>query len=114
MFSDSIRLLRSTVTAVLLGMASAAAFSAPQESSPPLVLGTQRGISDGGSGGTALQSAPLSQQRDAGAQPIATPEGPQVNGSTPYPLIVAPYIEVPGGVPAPRPPLRPRPTPHLP
>jgi hypothetical protein len=114
MCSNAIHLLRSTATVVLLGAASAAAFSAPPSSSRPLILDTQRGISDGGTGGTELQTAPLLLRRAEGGQPIATPEGPQANGSTPYPYIVAPYIQVPGGAPTPIPQPRPRPTPYSP
>ncbi|MBV8271163.1 MAG: hypothetical protein JO067_02720 [Cupriavidus sp.] len=115
MFSDSIRLLRPAAAAVLLGVVSIAAFAGPSTNSQAQILDTQRGISDNGSGGTELQTAPLSHRIATGAQPMATPDGMQANGAAQYPYIVAPYIQVPGGVPpipTPNPPLRPRPTPH--
>ncbi|HTR07883.1 MAG TPA: hypothetical protein VMJ11_14790 [Paraburkholderia sp.] len=82
-----------------------ACVSASVQAAPPLVLNTQMGISDGQSG-LVLQNAPLSQEpmvqaaQPAGIAPESSP-----------PLIVAPYVEVPGGSgspnPAPRPPHRP-------
>lgn len=114
MFSDhSMLLLRSAAAVVLLGAASAV-FAGATAARQPLILDTQSGISDGQSG-TVLQTAPLSTRRIVEAQPIATPEElPYNNGSTPY--VVAPYIQVPGGSPAPYPPPRlqphPRPTPR--
>jgi len=117
MLSDSIQLLRSATAAVLLGLVSTVAFAAPSTNSRGQSLDTQRGISDSGSGGIELQTAPLSHRIATGTQPMATPDGMQANGAAQYPYIIAPYIQVPGGVPptpTPNPPLRPRPTPHLP
>ncbi|CAG2142452.1 hypothetical protein LMG31506_02679 [Cupriavidus yeoncheonensis] len=94
--------------AMLLAAASSAAFAAPPADSRPMVLDTQGGISDGKRGGAELRTTPQAQ-RGAGSQPAMAPEAAQ------YPLVVAPYIEVPGG--GPRPPYpspRPRPTPHTP
>lgn len=60
----------------------------------PLVLDTQQGISDG-QNGMILQTAPLSRapmveaQRPAAAAGLAPESSP--------PLVVAPYVEVPGG-----------------
>jgi hypothetical protein len=109
MFSDhSMFLLRSAAIVVLLGAASTV-FAASPAGRPPLILDTQSGISDGQSG-IILQTGPLSTRRIVEAQPIATPEElPYNNGSTPY--IVAPYIQVPGGAPAPYPPPQPHPRP---
>lgn len=105
-------LLKSTATAMLLTAASLA-FAAPQSTSQPLVLDTQGGIHDGKSGGTGLQTAPPSRRGAAGAQPYIAPEASQPNGAAQYPIIVAPYIEVPGGgAHPPYPTPRPRPTPH--
>lgn len=115
MSSDSIRLMRSVTASVLLGVVSIAAFAAPSTNSQAQILDTQRGISDNGTGGMELQTAPLSHRIATGTQPMATQDGMQANGATQYPYIVAPYIQVPGGVPSiptPNPPLRPRPTPH--
>ncbi len=103
------RAWRAAATAMLLAVASSAAFAAPPADSRPLVLDTQGGISDGKRGGTELQTAPLSSRGAAGSRPATTPDASQ------YPLVVAPYIEVPGGGSRPPyPPPRPRPTPHSP
>jgi hypothetical protein len=108
MHSPVIRALGAAATAMLLGAASSAAFAAPPADSRPLVLDTHSGISDGKRGGTELQTAPLSPRGAAGSQQNIAPEAQ-------YPLVVAPYIEVPGGGQRPPyPPPRPRPTPHTP
>jgi hypothetical protein len=76
----------------------------------PLILDTQRGISDGQSG-TVLQTAPLSHAPIVQAQPIASPTELSTNSSAP--IIVAPYVGVPvggGGSPYPQP--KPNPKPH--
>nr|WP_230417768.1 hypothetical protein [Paraburkholderia polaris] len=77
----------------------------------PLILDSQSGINDGQSG-TVLQTAPLSRQPIAGAQPIATPTELAPNSSVP--IVVAPYIPVPvgGGTPSPHPQPQPRPVPR--
>jgi hypothetical protein len=112
MLSDhSIQLFRSAVVVALLASASAAN-AASATGGQPLVLDTQRGISDGQSG-TVLQTAPLSSARIVEAQPIATPVELAPNSSPP--LIVAPYIQVPGGqqpYPTPHPQPHPRPVPR--
>jgi hypothetical protein len=69
----------------------------------PLILDTQRGISDGQSG-LVLQNAPLSHEPMVQA---AHPPGEGADSSQPY--IVAPYVEVQGGGggrpnPSPKPP----------
>ena len=113
MLSDLLmHLPRSKATVVLLAVVSAAAVAAPQTSSRSQSLSTQRGISDGQSGGTELQTGPLLHQPIVGAQPMATPQELPPNGSTPYPYIIAPYIQVPGASPTPHPQPRPRPMPH--
>jgi len=106
-------LLRSKATVMLLCAASPAALAAPPTGSRPLVLDTQRGISDGRSG-NALQTGPLSHSRAGEMHPGAAPDDMAANGSPQYPYIVAPYIQVPVPAPTPLPPLRPRPTPHSP
>lgn len=79
----------------------------------PLVLDTQRGISDG-QPGVVLQNAPLSSAPMVNAQSPARPAelAPQAEP----PLIVAPYVQLPGasGAPTSRPSSfsRPRPTPR--
>lgn len=83
------------------------AHAASSTARPPLILDTQSGISDGQSG-TVLQTAPLSHARIVEAQPIATPQELTPNSS--QPLIVAPYIQLPGGGPQPYP--QPYPTPQ--
>jgi len=81
----------------------------------PLVLDSQRGVSDGQSG-TILQTGPLSNERIVEAQPIASPTELSPNPSGP--VIVAPYVNLPvgaggqGGKTAQMP--RPQPRPTLP
>nr|WP_259294982.1 hypothetical protein [Paraburkholderia sp. DHOC27] len=77
----------------MLTLASAA-FAASASAGQPEILDTQHGISDGHKG-TVLQTAPLSHQRIVEAQPIASPTELTPNSSTP--IIVAPYIQLPGG-----------------
>ena len=89
--------------ALVLALAGTAAHAAGQ----PLILDTQRGISDGQSG-TVLQNAPLSPQPMVQTQSLPTLNGSGTDGSQ-VPIIVAPYLEVPGG--GGRPP-RPRPAPQ--
>jgi hypothetical protein len=109
MLSPMIHSLKSAVTVLLLAAASSAAVAAQPADSRPLVLDTQSGISDGTRGGTELRTAPLSQRGTAGAQQTVAPDAAQ------YPLVIAPYIEVPGGGPRPLSPSpRPRPAPHAP
>lgn len=73
----------------------------------PVILDTQTGIHDGRSG-VVLQNAPLVSQPMVAAQPTASLQefAPQQQPA----VIVAPYVEVPGGAPAAvaRPVLRPR------
>lgn len=61
----------------------------------PLILDTQRGISDG-QPGMVLQNAPLSSQPMVQAPSLPTLNGTGADGSQ-VPVIVAPYVEVPGG-----------------
>nr|WP_245747086.1 hypothetical protein [Paraburkholderia lycopersici] len=81
--------------------------SASAHAGQPLVLDTQRGISDGQSG-LVLQNAPLSHEPMVHA---AQPAGLAPDSSQPY--IVAPYVEVPGSSGRPNPP-RPPHSPHRP
>jgi hypothetical protein len=109
MLSHVVHSLRFAATAMLLAVASSTAFAASPADSRPLVLDTQSGISDGKRGGTGLQTAPLSPRGAARSQSAMTPDASH------YPLVIAPYIEVPGGgSKPPYPPPRPRPTPHAP
>ena len=95
-----IRLLRFlpaffAVTAALISALTAqVAFAVSTGGGQPLILDTQKGISDGQSG-TVLQTAPLSHARIVEAQPIATPTELAPNSSPP--VFVAPYIELPTG-----------------
>ncbi|WER49872.1 hypothetical protein CupriaWKF_22410 [Cupriavidus sp. WKF15] len=108
MLSPMFHALRAASVAMLLAAASSAVFAAPADGKP-LVLDTQSGISDGKRGGTGLQTGPLSPRDAAGSHPGMTPDASQ------YPVVVAPYIEVPvGGSRPPYPAPRPRPTPHTP
>ena len=107
----STHLFRTTAVVALLAWVSAS-HAASAAGGQPLILDTQRGIIDG-QGGTVLQTAPLSHARIVEAQPIATPEELAPNSSPP--LIVAPYIQVPGGqqpYPAPQPHPHPAPRPQ--
>jgi len=79
-----------TVLAVVGSAVLAPARAADRQ---PLVLDTQRGISDGQSG-IVLQNAPLSRAPMVGAQPAARPAELGSNASPP--MIVAPYVQVPG------------------
>ncbi|HKT94628.1 MAG TPA: hypothetical protein VJS18_20890 [Paraburkholderia sp.] len=87
--------------------------SASAHAGQPLILDTQRGISDG-QPGVVLQNAPLSNEPMVQA---AQPAGLAPDSSQPY--VVAPYVEVQQGGGRPNPPPRPprpphRPTPPLP
>ena len=72
----------------------------------PLILDTQRGISDG-QPGVVLQNAPLSHEPMVQA---AQPAGLAPDSSQPY--VVAPYVEVQQGGGRPNPPPRPPRPPH--
>jgi hypothetical protein len=76
---------------VVLALASASAHADGQ----PLILDTQGGISDG-QAGTVLQNAPLSSQPMVQMQQLPTLNGSGTDGSQ-VPIIVSPYVEVPGG-----------------
>lgn len=98
----------SVARAGLIGAVMAWA-SASALAGQPLVLDTQRGISDGQSG-LVLQNAPLSHEPMVQA---VQPAGIAPDSSQPY--IVAPYVEVPGGGGGrPNPPPRPPRPPHRP
>lgn len=60
---------------------------------PPVVLDTQTGIHDGQSG-IVLQNAPLSRAPMVPAQQLPTPM--ESNASGEPPIVVAPYIALPG------------------
>jgi len=89
----------------VLALASAAAHATGQ----PLILDTQRGISDGQSG-IVLQNAPLSSRPMVQMQSLPTLNGTGTDGSQ-APIVVAPYVEVPGGGGRPPRPM-PRPSPQ--
>jgi len=61
---------------------------------PPVILDTQTGIHDGKSG-VILQNAPLTRQPMVPAQSTATL--PDMAPQAQQPIVVAPYIELPGG-----------------
>ncbi|CAB3796184.1 hypothetical protein LMG28688_04255 [Paraburkholderia caffeinitolerans] len=86
-------------------LASAGAYAGGK----PLILDTQHGISDGQSG-TVLQNAPLSSQPMVQTQSLPTLNGTGADNSQ-VPIIVSPYVEVPGGGGRPPRPM-PRPTPQ--
>lgn len=112
-------LLRQSIRFVFLGVAASLVTSAAFAASggQPLVLDTQRGISDGQSG-TVLQTAPLSHAPIVQAQPMAAPA--ELSTDSSMPIIVAPYVDVQTGGgsahpyphPQPRPQPRPMPQPH--
>ncbi|MFX1761663.1 hypothetical protein PWP93_03525 [Paraburkholderia sp. A1RI-2L] len=87
------------------GLTSAGALAAGK----PLILDTQQGISDGQSG-VVLQNAPLSSQPMVQTPSLPTLNGTGADGSQ-VPIIVAPYVEVPGGGGRPPRPM-PRPAPQ--
>lgn len=87
-------LLRFVFPLLASAFTAASALAASSGGGQPLILDTQKGISDGQSG-TVLQTAPLSHARIVEAQPIATPTELAPNSSPP--ILVSPYIEVPAG-----------------
>jgi hypothetical protein len=95
----------------MLMLTGTTAFADSSGTGHPLVLDTQHGISDGHSG-TVLQTAPLSHQRIVEAQPINSPTELTPNSSPP--IIVEPYVQLPGGggTPTPNPRPQPRPVPQ--
>lgn len=104
-------ILAATVAALLTTVfAVPASFAASSNTGKPLILDTQSGISDGQSG-TVLQTAPLSRARIVEAQPMAAPTELAPNSS--IPIIVAPYIQLPGGGGVPQPQPQPQPSPAL-
>ncbi|WJF91124.1 hypothetical protein QS306_05645 [Paraburkholderia bonniea] len=102
----SLRLARAGFGAVLLStlLATGAVAASGTSARPPVVLDSQQGIHDG-QNGLMLQTAPLVRAPIAAPQPMAAPAelAPNDRG----PIIVAPYIGVPGGMPMP-----PYPGPH--
>ncbi|CAG9239472.1 conserved exported hypothetical protein [Paraburkholderia tropica] len=101
--SVSVSFFHHSVRVVAIA-AIAALTSAGAQAGQPLILDTQHGISDGQKG-IVLQNAPLGQSQMVPMQQLPT------DGSTQQqPIIVAPYVEAPGGGGG-RPP-RPRPTPQ--
>jgi hypothetical protein len=88
------RFFRPTLIAALMTAVVALASAGAHAAGKPLILDTETGINDGQSG-TVLQTAPLSHQPMVQMQQLPTLEGTGANGS--QPIIVAPYVEVPGG-----------------
>ncbi|WP_374192410.1 hypothetical protein [Trinickia acidisoli] len=91
--SASLRLRTAVCAAaylVLIGVASRA-----MADGQPLVLDTQTGIHDGQSG-FVLQNAPLSRAAIVPAQQLPTPDQSNDATSGQPPIIVAPYVAVPG------------------
>ena len=98
-------------TIILLSMLGSASVNAAAETgSRPQVLSTQRGLTDGQRDATVLHTGPHAPAGTMAAPQYSPSYDQQVNGSAPYPFIVAPYIQVPGYTPQPGPP---RPTPHF-
>jgi hypothetical protein len=94
------RVLQGASVSTLFAALATLAFNAPpvfaasSNGGQPLILDTQSGISDGHSG-TVLQTAPLSHERIVQAKQMATPTELTPNSSTP--IIVEPYVQMPGG-----------------
>jgi len=100
-----IRLFRVAVTAAAAALLAGAIAPVSAAGRQPLVLDTQRGISDG-QPGIVLQNAPLSRAPMVNAPPVPRPA--ELAPDAAPPMIVAPYVEVPGAGGRPRPPTRPR------
>lgn len=98
--------IRIACVAAVVTLAATLA-SADAADRQPLVLDTQRGISDGQSG-VVLQNAPLSRAPMVNAQSPARPAELAPDAGQP-PVIVAPYVQLPGASGGARPPSRPRP-----
>lgn len=98
-----VSLARASLVAVVVACANAGAHAGQ-----PLILDTQRGISDG-QPGVVLQNAPLSHEPMVQA---AQPAGLAPDSSQPF--VVAPYVEVQQGGGRPNPPPRPPRPPHRP
>ncbi len=94
---------------ILIATFGSVANAAAETGSRPQVLSTQRGIGDTQRDATVLRSAPPAHADVNATQPRPPAYDQQGNGAAQYPLIVAPYIEVPGVTPPPNPP---RPAPH--
>lgn len=101
---------------ILIATFGSVANAAAETGSRPQVLSTQRGIGDPQRGigdpqrdATVLRSAPPAHADVNATQPRPPAYDQQGNGAAQYPLIIAPYIEVPGVTPPPNPP---RPAPH--
>lgn len=97
-FFHALRGPHGLAAAVSLLMAASASLAYAGDDRQPMILDTRTGIHDGKSG-VVLQNAPLVQQPMVPTQPMATLPGlaPQAQP----PIIVAPYIEIPGPQPAP-------------
>jgi hypothetical protein len=111
-----VRSLHSALAALLITVCFVpATFAASTTARKPVILDSQGGINDGQSG-TVLQTAPLSRQPIVEAQPIAAPAELAPNSSVP--IVVAPYVQLPGGggmappQPQPHPQPQPRPQPY--
>lgn len=93
-----LRYLRVAALSILPAVGLLSTFSAlaarAVSGGQPLILDTQRGISDGQSG-TVLQTAPLVKAPIVEAQPIAEPAQLAPSNQS-IPLYVAPYISVGG------------------
>ncbi len=97
-------MLRFAAIILLSTLGSTTANAAPEAGNQPLILSTQRGISDGQRNATVLHTGPLAGAGVMATQPISPYYDHQINGPAPYPVIVAPYIHVPGFTPHPNPP----------
>lgn len=93
-FLSSPRCRVAAKTAMCLAFAGIASYATAD--GPPVVLDTQTGIHDGQSG-LVLQNAPLSREPMVPMQQLAAPAQPDpaaANGQPP--IVVAPYIALPG------------------
>jgi hypothetical protein len=84
---------RSLAAAAGLSIAVVASPVLADSDRAPVVLDTQTGIHDGRSG-LVLQNAPLARQAMVPTQPTATL--PEMAPQAQQPIVVAPYIELPG------------------
>lgn len=85
----SFSLVRTAACVTLVGISTCALADGP-----PLILDSQTGV-HGGQSGVILQSAPFSHEPMVPAQQLPTPQQLNTTSGEP-PIIVAPYIALPG------------------
>lgn len=103
--TDYFRVLRGRRRLAAFGLVAstfaASAFAGSDRE--PVILGTQTGIHDGKSG-VVLQNAPLSRQ-----PMVPTERLPELAPQAQPPIVVSPYVQIPGTQAAPTAAYRPRP-----